>query len=152
MTMKLNYPTQPEPGTIIDHIKTETDVKQRFRAIELDGTVRTAHYLKEVYPLAMGGYEPRSIVEHYIVRRKWTPYGYAKVWGYTPECAPPVVRPSPVPRTPEEKPRTKKQIMEDVYRGQARCKAWYDERRPPEVIKDWSWLREGKKLYAKAHR
>lgn len=37
-----------------------------------------------VATLAQGGTNPRSIMEYYILRRKWTPYGFARVWGSTP--------------------------------------------------------------------
>lgn len=98
--MRLTYQHMPYAGTIIGRDPSQ-ELKGRFLMIQrptlarpwnnirplgsfLYYTMDITHAEPEwVYTLATGGIEPRSIMEYYILRRKWTPYGFAKVWGHT---------------------------------------------------------------------
>lgn len=96
-TMKLTYPSMPRAGTIIGRDGAK-DLRSRFLMVlrESDGSKLLGPYTVDivtadsdlVYQLAQGGEPPRSIVEHYIVRRRWTPYGFARIWGSTPSLRP----------------------------------------------------------------
>ena len=130
--MKLNYRHMPEVGTVVYHKPDAPNVMDRFYAIGIDGhTLRLADAREEVYVLAQPhAFAPRSVIEHYILRRVWTPYGYAKVWGHTPLC------------TPLEHPaysNLAREIIEQNYGpspaskaalARDRCVAWWEERHP----------------------
>lgn len=136
--MHLKYPNYVEPGTVVMHDQSKADVTEKFIAVDqaYPGTyrgdrpinlftvdLRTADYI-EIYELAQGGQEPRSIVEFYIIRRKWTPYGYAKVWGNTPTCSP--------AKPKSAKPYTLHSIEKMIKEAQAqseKCAAWYKAHR-----------------------
>jgi hypothetical protein len=86
---RLRYPHPPEAGTIVVHRPDASpDVRYRFLKIDEEGFLHLADGYVDVYPQSQMGntHSPRSIVEHYILRRTHTPYGYAKVWGYTLPC------------------------------------------------------------------
>lgn len=125
--MRLTYPHPPEVGTIVAHMPhTTPDVRRRFLAIDETGMLYTADGLTEVHRQSQPGntHPPRSVVEHYIVRRTRTPYGYAKVWGQTPPCHQWYV---PTTENVTE--------LHDIERWKAeaaaqRCADWWRERHP----------------------
>ena len=126
--MKLNYPHPPEVGTIVYYKQDEPDSMERFYAIAAAGhTLRVADARDEIYVLAQSHtHAPRSVMEHYILRRVWTAYGYAKVWGQTPPIEPP--KPSAdelrIRWFMQEERAVKQETM------QQRCAAWWTTRRP----------------------
>lgn len=102
--MRLTYPTMPAAGTIVS---IELDGKKRFIQVwresydsEFLGPFKMECRFMEridIVDRAIGsalgkGEPPRSLLEHTIIRRTWTPYGYAKVFGFAAPCRPPVVR------------------------------------------------------------
>lgn len=154
--MRLTYPSYVAPGTVVMHDQSKSDVTEKFIAVD---TTQEAHVYDhnaytvdlrragamEVYELAKGGHEPRSIVEFYIIRRKWTPYGYAKVWGSTPTCPRPV---PPQKRNPLNI-RSAKEMLREIRAKQLSCTDWYSNRRgirkqPP---KDLSYVRMVNDMY-----
>lgn len=107
MVMRLTYPHLPRAGTIVSHDSGKWYVVFRESAnstllgpftvdiVEEDG-------LGAVADFALAPQNPRSVTEHHIVRRKWTVYGFAKVWGSTALEQP--VLPPTLPSSPH-KPR-----------------------------------------------
>jgi len=113
---------------VVYYKQDEPDSMERFYAIAADGhTLRVADARDEIYVLAQSHtHAPRSVLEHYILRRVWTAYGYAKVWGQTP----PIESPKPsaderLVRSLMQEERAAKQIA-----MQHRCAAWWTTRRP----------------------
>lgn len=158
--MRLTYPSLVEPGTVVMHDKDATDVTQKFIMVDTPRTpaVWTSMYTvdlrradrMEIYQLSQGGQEPRSIVEFYILRRKWTPYGYAKVWGSTPDCTP--INPAQG-RRPFNL-RAIKEMTREVQTKQDRCAAWYRDRREirEEIPKDHNWMKLLNSMYQHMQR
>lgn len=123
----LTYPTPPEPGTIVAYDSRVPDVRQRYGIVDFTSDAMDAEWTpwpegisvlrtatdREAYDIALAqnGQEPRSYVEFMMLRRTWTPYGYAKVWGSTPPCAPPhanMPRPRPMSSVKAKKKAIKK--------------------------------------------
>lgn len=91
--LKLTYTHMPPAGTIVTH-----EPGGRWLIVDREAMpddekiyyglytmyIREADYMGEVVDYVIGHRAPQSEVEHFIIRRKWTPYGFAKVYGETP--------------------------------------------------------------------
>lgn len=152
--MRLRYSSLVLKGTVVMHDQAATAVTQKFIMVDdvtyvpgyAYGTpyfvcsLKRADYM-DIYELSQGLREPQSIVEFFMLRRKWTPYGYAKVWGRTKYCAPPPHRqPSKV---------NIQRMMDEQQRKQARCADWYRQYRGTwvELPRDQSYVKHVNRMY-----
>lgn len=159
--MILTYKSPPMPGTIVGYDKTREDVTERFIAVDYNGnatwdgtgyvpnTLRLASAM-ESYDIAKAGngFEPRSIVEFYMLRRTWTVYGYAKVWGTTTAVQPP----KPVQKpTPYKRPSAldMKHLVAEQQRKREKCADWYLEWRgiTKPAPRDQSYIKLVNEMY-----
>jgi hypothetical protein len=166
--MILTYKHPPTPGTIVAHDRTRDDVKARFIAVDFNtfpdeptdapfahpSVLRTAEAM-EAYDIAQpgNGFEPRSIVEYFMLRRTWTVYGYAKVWGTTPEVARPKPQHKPTPHK-QLSNRDMQGMIAEQQRKQERCVEWYRNRRgiPKQAPRDQEYIKMINEMYRVMNR